>query len=119
MDTVIDGRHAADTVRVLCSTLAGACRTPGCRSDRHTLRACAPPYQPIRNASAVKPGVVVDTNSRKLPPGSTLTWSAYPTISCSAPLCRIRHPGVPGCSFSLFRTAAPAVLAATGRFASR
>src|SRR3954468_3886928 len=39
----------------------------------------------MRKAVTLPGPAVVDTNSRTGAPGCTLTWSAYPSMACSAP----------------------------------
>ena len=81
---VIDGRHGAVTMRVANAMSTAVCRCPRTGADAHTRRAWWPEYQPKRNASTRNDFAVVDTYSRKLWPGSTLCWSAYPSIASAA-----------------------------------
>ena len=97
---VSDGRHGAVTIWVPAAMRTAVCRSPRTWPDAQTRRAWWPEYQPNRNASTRKDLAVVDTYRRKLWPGRTLCWSAYPSIAPAGPRSVIRHADVPGRLFS-------------------
>src|ERR1035438_10031588 len=98
--SVSDGSQSVWTGLVGPMRAGSGWRCPGTRPDCQTLRAPAPPYQPIRNAVTRNPGDVVETNSGNDSPVVTLAWPAYPSMSCCAPRCVIGQPGSPGRAFS-------------------
>ena len=59
--TVSVGSHRVVTVRVTEANDASPWRRPRISPDRHTRRACAPRYQPTRNAETRNEDAVVDT----------------------------------------------------------
>ena len=77
-----------------------ACRWPPAGRDVQTRRAWWPWYQPKRNAFTWNDLAVADTYRRKLWPGKTLCWSAYPSMASGAPRSVIRQAEVPGRWFS-------------------
>jgi hypothetical protein len=81
VSTVSVGRHGAYLVRVAGTTAATGWRRPGSGPHRAIWAACAPPYQPMRNAVTVTMRATVDTNKCKREPERTLARSANPSTS--------------------------------------
>src|SRR5438094_700474 len=78
------------------AVFSAVCLCPGIRCDVQTRRAWWPWYQPKRNALTWNDFAVVLTYRRKLWPGRTLCWSAYPSMASGAPRSVIRQAEVPG-----------------------
>ena len=97
---VSEGRQGAVTMWVPGAMCTVVCLWPAAGCDVQTRRAWWPWYQPKRNAFTRNDFAVVDTYRRKLWPGRTLCWSAYPSMASGAPRSVIRQAEVPGRLFS-------------------